>query len=215
MKQAGLTYDQIHFRLHVPKSTVWTWLSDTYAPSNKIKQKEHLAKIRPLAIQAKQKLQEQKNKELSRSVAMWLTHAPLQKIETKKLILASLYWAEGAKYKGVSGLKFVNTDPALMSLFITLLRQCYSIQENKFRVTLHVHGYHSLPEATKFWATLLEISPKQFNKPYIKARNPHRIFRQTIAGICLLSYLDSDVRKDIMETARQMAKRLSSPSFNG
>ncbi len=215
MKQAGLTYDQIHFHLRVPKSTLWTWLSGTYAPSNRIKQKEHLTKIRPLAIQARQKLQKQKDGELSRRVATWLTHAPLQKIETKKIILASLYWAEGAKYKGVSGLRFVNTDPDLMLLFITLLRNCYPVEENRFRVTLHVHGYHSIPSATKFWSRLLNVSPKQFNKPYVKPRNQQRTFRRTVAGICLLGYLDSDIRKDIMETAHQVAKRLSSPSFNG
>lgn len=215
MRKAGMTYDQIHSNLNVSKSTLWTWLSGNHSFSDRKKQKEHLKRIRPLALMAKRAMEEKQKNELTRHVSRWISHASLHKIEFQKVILASLYWAEGARYKGVSGLRFVNTDPDLMLLFITLLRNCYPVEESRFRVTLHVHGYHSIRSATKFWSRLLNVSPKQFNKPYVKPRNRQRAFRRTVAGICLLGYLDSDIRKDIMETARQMTERLSSPSFNG
>jgi len=109
-----------------------------------------------------------------------------------------LYWAEGAKHEKVSGLIFVNTDPKLLELFISLLRNCYELDEKKFRVRLHLHYYHPIKETRQFWSKLLEIPESQFTKTLIKRRSLKKRFRKNFHGICILSYLSSSIRKEIL-----------------
>lgn len=129
---------------------------------------------------------------------------PLKDFGFLKSMLAVLYWAEGSKYEGVSGLQFTNTDPDLAKFFITLLRKCYKLNESKFRIRLHLHYYHKARESKRFWAKLLRIPLDQFASVYVKKRSRKKRFRKNFMGICLMRYLDSNVRKDLMEINHQL-----------
>ena len=119
-------------------------------------------------------------------------------------MLAMLYSAEGARHKGVSGLKFANTDPKMAQLYITLLRKCYKLDESRFRIRLHLHYYHSIKKSKKIWSKLLNVPLDQFSKPYIKKRSKTKKFRKNFIGICFISYLDSNIRREIMEIFSQL-----------
>ena len=200
MRKKGKTYAEIQRQFPIPKSTLSVWLGKRYAGVfDRKAQLIHLKRIRILAAQARTKgrlerdiVYAMQGKKISKSL-------PLQNSDIQKSLLSMLYWAEGAKYAGVSGTKFVNTDPRLAKLYITLLRRCCIIDESKFRIRLYLHAYHNKKAALLFWSKLLAVPTKQFAKPYIKDRSAKRKFRRNFMGICSVNYLDSKVRKEILE----------------
>lgn len=126
--------------------------------------------------------------------------------EMEKAILAMLYWSEGSKVRGM--LKFANTDPKLMLLFITLLRRCYLLDEDKFRVRIHIHWYHKEKNVKKFWSDLLNVSENQFTKTYHKKRSKEKAFRKNIGGICFLIYNSDYLREQIVRYSYALGERL-------
>ena len=201
---AKKSYREITQLTGVPKSTISTWFAKTIAkPWNKKTQREHLINIRKIAAVALQKkwdeYRKQRNKITRERVQKELPSYPWNNLGFYKSLLAMLYWAEGAKHKGASGPKFVNTDPGLMLLYITLLRKCYKIDEAKLRARIHIHHYHSPSEIKNFWSHTLTIPLTQFGKVYIKKRSKTRRFRRNFSGICFVYYGDSMIRKELME----------------
>jgi len=69
-------------------------------------------------------------------------------LESQRALLSFLYWAEGSK--GVGVLNFANIDPQMCLIFIISLRNCYNLDESKFRIRLHLHQYHNEQEAKLF-----------------------------------------------------------------
>lgn len=203
----GKSYKEIKDLLNIPKSTLSTWFGKKFPGIfDKKKQLIHLARIRPLAIEAKNRKIEQKQIILREKISQEIKTYPLNNIGLLKSILSALYWAEGAKYKGVSGLKFVNTDPILLNFYISLLRKCYKINETKFRIRLHLHYYHNIRNTKKFWSDLLDVPLNQFTSVYIKKRSKKKRFRKNFMGICFINYLNSGIRKELMELNNQLQK---------
>ncbi|MDP3758171.1 MAG: hypothetical protein Q8Q86_00475, partial [Candidatus Daviesbacteria bacterium] len=91
-----------------------------------------------------------------------------------------------------------------------LLRKCYKIDEEKLRIRLHLHYYHRIKTAKKFWSDLLKIPLDKFGKIYIKKRSKRKRFRKNFMGICFINYLDSNVRKEVLEIGYQLQKILES-----
>ena len=201
----GKTYSEIKDRFGIPKSTLSVWFSRKYVGIfDKKKQLVHLERIRIIALASIRKRNELRQYNLQKKISQEIETYPLADTGLQKSIIASLYWAEGAKYKGVSGLKFANTDPTLIKLFVTLLRKCYKLNEGKFRVYLHLHYYHKIKSTKRFWSELLDIPLSQFTKPYMKKRSATKHYRQNFRGICFIYYFDSNIRREIMETAKQL-----------
>lgn len=208
LRKQGLTYAQISDQLGIAKSTLSTWFHAPVTPKTREKQLTHLARIRVLARAARKANQERAYKKLREQIKQELHGAPLRHLSVQKMLLGCLYWAEGAKHRGVSGLKFVNTDPRLALFFITLLRTCFPLNEQRFRIRLHLHEYHNQRKCTLFWSKLLSVPRTQFGKVYIKQRNEVRRFRENFMGICFITYLDSTIRKEIMELIFQVQERV-------
>ncbi len=107
-----------------------------------------------------------------------------------KLILAVLFWCEGQKDTG-EGIKFINSDPQMVRLFLHILRTQFPLQESKFRALLHLHDYHDEQEQLKFWSDVTRIPISQFHRSY---RKPHtgKNTRDGYPGCISIRY--SDVR---------------------
>lgn len=209
LRKAGISYGDIKKTLNIPKSTLSVWFSKKFPYKfDKKAQAEHLKNIRPLAMAAKKKRTEEEARNIQEKIGQEIKKYPLTNIGFLKSILAGLYWAEGAKYKGVSGLKFVNTDPNLTHLYITLLRKCYDLDEGRFRIKLHLHYYHNKKEGKNFWSKLLNIPETQFANPYIKKRSKKRRFRKNFMGICFINYLNSNIRKELLELGKQLHENI-------
>jgi len=207
VKQAllsGKSYNEITNFLGVPKSTISTWFGKTLKrPETHEEMLNRLKEIRKLSsikIKSKwEKIRQDENSLITKTVQEELPTYPLDNIGFYKSMLSMLYWAEGSKYKNFCGLKFVNTDPKLIKLYMALLRKCYNINENKFSIGLQVHYYHSINKVKKFWSDTLNIPQSRFNKVYIKKRSKTKKFRKNFAGICSIYYGESKIRKELLE----------------
>lgn len=215
LRTGGKTYKEIKEELNIPKSTLSTWLAKQInIPFNRESQLAHLEKIRPLAIKAKKKEKEKQLRILKEKINKEINTFPMDNTGLYKSMLAMLYWAEGSKHEKVSGTKFANTDPRLAQLYITLLRKCYNINEEKFRIRLHIHYYHHIKIVKKFWSKLLNIPENQFNAIYIKKRSKTKRFRKNFMGICFINYLDSNIRKEILELAYGIQNLITKSSLS-
>lgn len=205
----GKSYREITEIFGVPKSTISTWFGKTLKqPMDRKTMMEHLMGARKLAVIAIKKkwdkIRQDENKLITEKVRQEMSTYPLNNIGFCKSMLSMLYWAEGAKYEGVSGLYFVNTDPLLMKFYITLLRKCYTIDEKKFKVRIHVHYYHSIKKVKQFWSETLNIPLERFGKIYIKKRSKTKKFRRNFMGICFVYYSGSKIRKELLEIVKNL-----------
>ena len=208
---AGTSFGEITKELNIPKSTLSLWFKNIPKP-NKLSftnRKEWLKEIRHLAAVAnKNKRQNRLNisgNEVIQDISTWKNY---KSIETQKIMLAMLYWAEGSK--GRQMVVFANTDPKLSLLFITLLRNCFAIDESKLRVRIHLHDYHKEKDVKKFWSNLLQVPESQFNKCYLKKRSKQKVFRRNIGGICFIKYNSVYLQEKIMQYAYNIADKLVS-----
>ena len=83
-----------------------------------------------------------------------------------KLFLALLYWGEGAKTG--NRLMFINSDPEMIKIYLWLLRNSFILNEDKFRVIIHLHNYHNQEEMINYWSKVTGIPKNHFsiyNKP--------------------------------------------------
>lgn len=204
-RSSGKTYTEIRKRFGIPKSTLSVWFGKKYAGIfTREKQLAHLAATRLLAIAAIKRRVKTQNKLIQEKITSEIQTYPLGNIGLQKSILAALYWAEGSKHSKMSGLKFANTDPALLRLFITLLRNCFHPDEKQFHVILHLHHYHSVKKCKDFWSKCLDIPLTQFWKTYFKKRSVTKRFRKNFVGICFLYHSNSTIRKEMMELGHQL-----------
>ena len=220
LRKAGKTYTQIREQFPIPKSTLSVWLGEKYKGIfDRKAQLLHLAKTRVLASNALRNRRIERERVISERVSREVLDIPLSDIGVRKALISMLYWAEGGKTKS-SLLTFTNTNPRLAYLYITLLRRCFLIKEDKFRVRLHLHYYHKKKESVTYWSNLLDIPPSQFGKLYVKKRSSKKRFRKNFMGICFITYLDIGLRKEVLGLGYaiydRVAKSQQKPSsFNG
>ncbi len=205
LREQGNSYSQITKELGVAKSTLSSWLKNLPG-SQQIKylnRKDWLSKIQPLgsaAIKYKRQMEIQKIIDKANSeVENWpfLVNKSVQ-----KALISLLYWAEGQKLpERGSPVKFANTDPRLILLFVNMLRNCYNIDPKRIRIRLYLHWYHKENEVKKFWGDLLQVEKSQFYRVYRKKRSKQKRFKKNSMGICFVIYPSVDLRQEIMHTA--------------
>lgn len=213
MRQRGASYSGIYKELRVPKSTLNLWFKDLPYPNHMyfIDQKSWLAEIRKLSAAANRKKRQDGMAKISQKVKKEVEEWELLKSrETQKSLLSMLYWAEGQKLpERGTPVKFANTDPKLVLLFLTLLRNCYQLDKTKLRIQIHVHWYHNQRKVQRFWSKLLSVDESLFNKIYVKQRSKTKRFRKNFAGICFVIYYSVNLRREIVETGYNIAERIT------
>lgn len=219
LRKRGKSYKQIQKEIGVPSSTLCTWLGHKYPEvfTEQVRM-EHLGRIRKIAtnsIRAAKLKRDRVYFLLGRQLARKVN---AESVLYLKSLLSMLYWAEGTKHHRVSGLRFANTDPRMIYLYMALLRKCYSIDETRLRLRIHVHYYHNIEQTKRYWTRLTKIPATQLGKIWIKPRSKTRKFRENFMGLCFVSYLDSSIRKEILELAYAIQEKVAGvtpSSFNG
>lgn len=92
------------------------------------------------------------------------------------LIGLMLYWAEGAKTKSYHpsvDLKFSNSDPKMIKLFINWCRKFFNIGNERFDISLYIHENHkgNIDYFIKYWSNNIGLSADYFAKIYFKKHN--------------------------------------------
>lgn len=207
MGASGKTYPEIQEKFPIPKSTLSFWFKNAGKKPDRTRQLEHLKHARVLALATIHRHKEERIALAVGKAKKELARLPLKDKSVQKALLAMLYWAEGAKSEVPGTLGFVNTDPVLAKLYISLLRSTYSLDENRIRIRLHLHYYHKHREAIDFWSKLLGVPSSQFGKIYVKKRSVLKRFRKNFQGICFIMYSDSSIRRELLSLGQQIAQK--------
>ncbi|TSC87954.1 MAG: Uncharacterized protein G01um101416_269 [Microgenomates group bacterium Gr01-1014_16] len=205
LRREGRSLGEIMKELGVPRTTVFEWVKPLPRPE-RFNNREWIKSIQSMAVAALKKEKIQRFEKIRNE--SWGEVGKIEDIalEVKKMVLAILYWSEGSKTGSTVG--FVNVDPRMCLLFVTLLRSCYQIDERKWRVRLHLHYYHKSSEIVRYWSGLLEIPISKFGKIYWKKRNKEKTFRRNFGGICTIRYNDINLKERILQYGYALGERL-------
>ena len=204
----GWSYSQIRSKLNIAKSTLSNWFRDLPPSEHQSLEAKQLRirNIQPLGAAANARLRQERLARVEKEALEMLSDFPKDSKPAQEGLLSMLYWAEGEK-DDRRGLVLANTDPALLSLYLKLLRNCYQIDEKRLRVRVHLHYYHVASKAIQFWSDTLNIPKLQFGKIYRKKRSVSKRFRQNFQGICFVAYNDTALKNRVMFVARAIQKR--------
>lgn len=210
LRKQGKSLKEISSILGIAKSTASIWLRSEKNAGlySTMTLEEWLFHIRQLSSESRRRSSAIK-REQRIITARNLASKYNPTLDTKQVMLAMLYWAEGGKGEK-EVVVFGNTDPLLCLLFTSLLRECYQPDPVKFRVRLHLHKYHDEAEQIKFWSQLLAIPTSQFNKTvWKKEPNSGKRYRQNYHGICFVKYNSVDLQRQITTFARAIGEHLT------
>lgn len=212
LRRQGYSFGDLVKNLGISRSTLFEWAKDINSPTRyaQIGRKAWLKEIQQLGAQTKRKQRQEYIANFRASADDEFKEINLDRT-ILRMLLALLYWAEGTKTRGV--VRFANTDPQLVLLFVVLLRQCFDLDEQKFRLALHLHWYHKEKEVKRYWSMLLKIPESQFNKTYRKKRSKEKRFRKNLGGICFVRYNSVYLKEQIMQYAYALADNICGKAF--
>lgn len=204
LRNSGCTYGEIKQKLKkdISKSTLSYWCKDI------ILSKEHQIRIQNNIKNNINKAREKallvnklKRENYIESINNRVKHLkPLIKNkDIAKIALGMLYLGEGSKQTSGS-LTFCNSDPKIIQLFLNLFRQCYVIDENKFRCTVQCRADQNIIKLERFWSKITKISLKQFYKARIDSRTIGKISKnKDYKGVCRIDYFSGDLFLELIK----------------
>ncbi|HCR52581.1 TPA: hypothetical protein DIV48_02975 [Candidatus Kaiserbacteria bacterium] len=215
LRRKGKTYSEIKrlLKIDIPKSTLSYWCRNITLPrSYHVK----VQKLNKLNFAKAQEISSRKRKE--RQQAFFesldaqnkdLLHVFAADNRTRKIVLAVLYLAEGSKSSRGS-LMFGNSDPAIVLMFVNLMRECYKLDERKFRCTLQCRADQDIKKLEKFWSETTRIPLSQFYGARVDKRTLGRVSeKREYKGVCRIDYFSSAVDLELKRIAQQVMTSFS------
>jgi len=102
--------------------------------------------------------------------------AQVGELPDREILIAGAvaYWCEGAKskpYRVDEYVRFINSDPALIRLFLRFLDKS-GVSRERVRYRVLIHESADVEAATRYWASVTAAAPHQFNRPVLKRHTP-------------------------------------------
>ena len=165
LRRMGLSYREISAVIPVHKGTLSGWCAEIDLSTA---QEERLGAKRP-------RLESRRQHGVHRRMAA--RKARCQAGSTAAVEAAGLrgdaawaagtvaYWSEGAKTGGV---RFSNSDPDLVRLFVDWARKYLGVIGDRFVVSLHLHSGQDELERKTYWSFVTGVPLTQFGATYVK-----------------------------------------------
>lgn len=166
LRRLGLSYREIGAVIPVSKGTLSGWCRDVELTA---RQRERLAAKRPKAIAMQENGRLRRREALGRHQRLReaaLADVPALADDPGWVAGLVAYWSEGAKRDG--SVKFSNSDPALVVLFIAWAKSYLDVSHDRFTMALHLHDGQNEAERKAYWSSVTGIAPDAFRKTYIK-----------------------------------------------
>lgn len=211
LRVQGKTYPEIQNALgiKVPKGNLFYWFQSiklTPEQAEKIKQ-QNLRSLVGTRLKAHAVLKQKREKYLA-SVADRVKNfdSILTNKKMAKTALALLYITEGSR-SAHGSLVFANSDPYLISLFLHLLRFCYTIDEQKMRCTVQCRADQNIKDLEHFWARITGITPDRFCKALVDPRTVGKPTKKLdYKGVCKIQYYSAGIALELLAIARIIHK---------
>lgn len=215
LRARGYTYSEILCKLKkkIPKSTLSFWCRDIKLPAfYKVK----IAKITAKNSEKGRKIAVRVNRERREAFLTSLRNKNLHLIknlsqETKKLLLAILYHAEGSKHPSTRHLRFASTDPKTVQFFLNLLYQYFKLDRSKFRVEILCRADQHTGKLIKFWSKITGIDLDLFYKPRVDKRTiGKKTKKKDYKGVCVIDYFDTSIQLELQLLGESLIRGYSS-----
>ncbi len=165
LRKRGLSYRKIQNKINISKGTLSMWLRNI--PLTK-SQKETLFKNKRYGGYKGAKKQQLKRIKKTEQLIKAGQNEFLELFKNPLFLSGLLlYWAEGDKHQKEM-VRFTNSDPAMIMLMMQWFRRVCKVQNDKFRIALHIHNLHMADNVKDYWAKITDIPLNQFYKMYIK-----------------------------------------------
>ncbi len=212
-RRRGATYTEICSRLGIiPKGTLAYWFKDVHL--NGAQQARIQAKIlasaargRPLSrIAWAKKIEEWK--EVHRQRAAQFVSTLDVSPSFSKLACAMFYLAEGQKYPATRCLGFSNSDPAIIRLFLALLRTAFPLlDESKFRCRVSRRYDQDYRKLTAYWSRVTEIPRRHFFQSKADLRTIGKPTKRAgYQGVCVVYYTDVNMQYELQAIGEALGK---------
>lgn len=179
LRRQGWTYDKIAETLNISKSTCSLWLRGLPRPPRRPYTPERHAAMWEGHWMPYHERQEEERLAVKLAACREVGEFG----ESDVLVAGALiYWCEGEKdksYRRNERVSFINSDPALITLFRRFLRAA-GVSWERLRLRLHIHETADIAAATEWWSELVGFPAEEFQKPVIKRHNPKTV-RKNIA----------------------------------
>ena len=160
LRRQGYSFAEISEQLGISKSTASLWLRNVSIDNAGIKRLIARGDNgRAKGIASNQRRIQTAWQKMADNSVLIDNNLEQRSVDECKLLLAMLYWGEGAKRS--RSLIFMNSEPEMIKAFIFLMRKSFSIDESKFRVVIHLHDYHDKEEMVDYWSRVTDINKKQ------------------------------------------------------
>lgn len=117
------------------------------------------------------------------------------------LILSALYWAEGNKKDFI----LTNTDPDLIRVFVSCLRNVLKLSDERIRISLRLYEDLNKEKSLNFWSKVVGIPKEKFLSVNIL---PGKKKGKLEYGMCRVRVVKGgDLLKEVMSTYKAIAKR--------
>lgn len=209
LRSKGYSYLEIAEKVKIPRSTVVGWcIGVKISAIGRLRLETVISNQRDKAREGSVRASKaRKETRKHRAEASAESSGPfLTTLAEKRAVLGALYLAEGTKGDR-SGLTFGNSDPEIIRLFLSLLRECFSLDELKFRCTLQARQGQNIPELEQFWSVTTGIPSSKFYKARIDPRSGGKLTRKPdYKGVCRIDYLSTSVLYEVLAIGRILTK---------
>lgn len=184
LRRRGFSYREVLQQVPVAKSTLSLWLR-SIGLSQRQRQRLTEKKIQA-ALRGAMKRREQRINATESIYATALNDIGAISQRELWLLGIALYWAEGSKEKEGrpgSGVRFSNSDPFMIKLFLKWLTEILRIDRNSVYLDLYIHesSRNSTQEAIRFWSRAVGFPPRHFQHVYFK-RNQIKTNRSNVGS---------------------------------
>lgn len=205
LRERGYSINELSKILMVSKSTISTWVNRVNLSPVAIKRiKNNYSKGQIASQQTIKEKTYRKNIEADTFAIDKLKNINLSS-DYSILLCSMIYQCEGSKSIKDS-ITFTNSDPALIRTFLYLFRKSFTLDENKFRVLMHLHNYHNEIIQKKFWSDITEIPINQFLKTFNKP-NSGVYKKEGYQGCIQVRYRDVKIGRIINAVAKKFMER--------
>ncbi len=192
LRKRGHSFKEIGLALSISKSTASLWTRSVFLDEKvrlKLKKFSEIGRLRGNQVNKEKRIKLLEDIDKNCNVLK----DKIYNVNDYKLFLALLYWGEGAKTDG--RLIFINSDSEMVRIYLFLLRKSFLINENKFRILLHLHEYNNKDEIVHFWSNITGIPKNLFsiyNKPHTGINK-----KPGYKGCLSIRYGDSRILKEV------------------
>lgn len=147
-----------------------------------------------------------KNKAVTFKIASTL-HGDMEYLRQAGVML---YWCEGAKYGKNTGIDFANSDPQMLTVFMSFLRNICGVDEKRLRVYLYCYANQEPEKCIEYWSKVLTIPVSQFTKPYVRQDFNIEKTGKMPQGMVHIRYSDKKLYSILMQWLEEYKQKYAS-----